>query len=77
LSAKYIEALHGDGSQETVTLGSSAGAIQVEAVDLDKIREKFSRLDRLREVSLDNANVVKGNQPGEISKTCPSEYFNC
>ncbi|KDR81741.1 hypothetical protein GALMADRAFT_239919 [Galerina marginata CBS 339.88] len=72
LSAKYIETLHGSDTQETVTLGSSQGAIQVEAVSLDKIREKFSRLDRLREVSLDMANVVKGDPPGEISKTCPN-----
>ncbi|KAF4614631.1 hypothetical protein D9613_003182 [Agrocybe pediades] len=72
LSAKYIEALHGDRSQEKVVLGSSAGAIQVEAVDLDKIREKFSRLDRLREVSLDNECVVRGNSLGEIAQTCPN-----
>lgn len=74
LSAKYIETLHGSQSQETVTLGSSQGAIRVEAVSLDKIREKFARLDRLREVSLENANVVKGDPAGSIRDTCPSEY---
>ncbi|PPQ93226.1 hypothetical protein CVT25_015224 [Psilocybe cyanescens] len=69
LTAKYIEALH--GSDEIVTLGSSQGAIQITAVSLDKIREKFSRLDRLREVSLDKANVVKGDPPANITKSCP------
>lgn len=71
LTAKYIEALH--GSDEKVTLGSSQGAIQVTAVSLDKIREKFSRLDCLREVSLDKANVVKADPSGDITKTCPSK----
>ena len=42
-------------------------------MDLDKIRGKFARLDRLREVSLDGAKVVRGNPPGEILKTCPSK----
>ncbi|KAF8965202.1 hypothetical protein BDZ97DRAFT_1904102 [Flammula alnicola] len=72
LSAKYIETLHGSKSQETVTLGSSQGVIQVEAVSLDKIREKFARLDRLREVSLENANVVKGDPSGSILNICPN-----
>ncbi|KAF8163437.1 hypothetical protein B0H34DRAFT_649985 [Crassisporium funariophilum] len=71
LFAKYIEALHGSETQEKVILGSSQGAIEVEAVSLDKIRAKFSRLDRLREVSLENANVARGD-PGTIRTTCPS-----
>lgn len=58
-----------------VTLGSSQGAIQVEAVSLNKIREKFARLDRLREISLDNANVVRADPRGSISKTCPSKQW--
>ncbi|KAH9483960.1 Tubulin-specific chaperone E [Psilocybe cubensis] len=70
LTAKYIEPLH--GSDEIVTLGSSQGAIQVTAVSLDKIRDKFSRLDRLREVSLDKATVVQGDPPADITKTCPN-----
>ncbi len=74
LSAKYIETLHGSQTQESVTLGSSLGAIRVEAVSLDKIREKFARLDRLREVSLEIANIVKGDPLGSIRETCPSEY---
>jgi hypothetical protein len=73
LTSKYIEDLHGSEAQEKVTLGSSQGAIQVEAVSLDKIRQKFARLDRLREVSLDNLDVAKADPPGTISKTCPSK----
>jgi hypothetical protein len=57
-------------------LGSSNGAIEVEAVDLDKIRGKFANLDRLREVSLDNENVARYDEmPGTIIKTCPSASF--
>jgi hypothetical protein len=44
-------------------------------VSLDKVREKFARLDRLREVSLENANVVKGDPFGSILNTCPSEHL--
>jgi hypothetical protein len=74
LYSKYVELPHGSGSQEKVLLGSSNGAIEVEAVDLDKIRGKFANLDRLREVSLDNENVARYEEPpGSISTTCPSE----
>jgi hypothetical protein len=73
LKNKYVEAVHGTASQEKVVLGSSNGAIEVEAVDLDKIRSKFSNLERLREVSLDNEMVSTGNKPGEILSTCPSK----
>ncbi|KAF9527024.1 hypothetical protein CPB83DRAFT_748494, partial [Crepidotus variabilis] len=72
LTSKYIEALHGSETQEKVLLGSSAGAIEVEAVSLDKIRRKFARLDHLREISLDNANIVRGDSNGSISQTCPN-----
>ncbi|CAA7271583.1 unnamed protein product [Cyclocybe aegerita] len=72
LKAKYIETLHGSDTQEKVVLGSSQGAIQVEAVSLDKIREKFARLDYLKEVSLDHADVVRGDAPGSIMQTCPN-----
>jgi len=75
LTSKYIEALHGSEVQEKVTLGSSQGAIHVEAVSLDKIREKFARLDRLREISLDNANIVRADPRGSILKTCPSKQY--
>lgn len=71
LRSKYIEAFH--GPQETVVLGSSHGAIEVEAVRLDKIRGKFADLGRLREVSLDNDFVAEADVPGAIRETCPSE----
>jgi hypothetical protein len=73
LLSKYIELPHGSASQEKVLLGSSHGAIEVEAVRLDKIRGKLSNLQRLSEVSLDNENVAKCDPPGVIRNTCPSE----
>ena len=72
LAGKYIEQLHGSHTQETVILGSSNGTIQVEAVNLDKIRGKFANLERLQEVSLDKENVFGAGAPGEIRKKCPS-----
>lgn len=72
MTSKYVEALHGSDTQETVVLGSSQGTIEVEAVSLDKIRQKFARIDQLREISLEHANVVKGDEPGLIRQSCPS-----
>ncbi|KAG7448214.1 uncharacterized protein BT62DRAFT_1059403 [Guyanagaster necrorhizus] len=72
LQSKYIELPHGSESMEKVILGSSRGAIEIEAVNLDKIRQKFSNLDRLREISLDNELVCKGDEPGAIKETCPN-----
>ena len=72
MTSKYVEALHGSDTQETVVLGSSQGTIEVEAVSLDKIRQKFARIDQLREISLEHANVVKGDEPGRILQSCPS-----
>ncbi|KAG2147251.1 hypothetical protein BD769DRAFT_1346477 [Suillus cothurnatus] len=72
LKNKYVEAVHGTASQEKIILGSSNGAIEVEAVDLDKIRDKFSNLEQLREVSLNNEMVSTGNNTGEILSTCPN-----
>lgn len=69
---KYVEQLHGSDTRETVVLGSSNGAIQVEAVNLDKIRGKFSNLERLQEVSLDKEGVSQADPPGEIRKKCPN-----
>ncbi|KAI0282126.1 hypothetical protein BGY98DRAFT_955847 [Russula aff. rugulosa BPL654] len=69
---KYVEQPHGSDTRETVVLGSSNGAIQVEAVNLDKIRGKFSNLERLQEVSLDKEGVSQADPPGEIRKKCPS-----
>jgi hypothetical protein len=72
---KYVEQPHGSDTRETVVLGSSNGAIQVEAVNLDKIRGKFSNVERLRQVSLDNEGVSLADQPGEIRKNCPSQSY--
>lgn len=74
LTAKYIEVPYGDTSSEKVILGSSGGAIEVEAVGLNKIRSNLARLERLREVSLDNENVSKGDPPGEIQRICPGMF---
>ena len=54
-------------------LGSSNGAIEVEAVDLNKVREKLADLGRLRVVSLDKENVSRSDPPGAVLRTCPSE----
>ncbi|KAJ8088091.1 hypothetical protein PM082_013642 [Marasmius tenuissimus] len=72
LTSKYIEAFHGSTTQEKVTLGSSNGAIEVEAVNLDKVRGKFSNLSRLREVSLENELIARADPPGKIQETCPN-----
>ncbi|KAI0807698.1 hypothetical protein C8Q74DRAFT_81996 [Fomes fomentarius] len=69
LAAKYIELPHGSGL-EKVVLGSSDGAIEVEVVGLDKIRNNLARLERLRQVSLDNELVSTADPPGQIRRTC-------
>ncbi|KAJ3997286.1 hypothetical protein F5050DRAFT_1569683 [Lentinula boryana] len=71
LKAKYVEELYGSTSQEKVTLGSSNGVI-VEAVNLDKIRNKLANLGRIREVSLENEFVSRVDEPGSIRETCPN-----
>ncbi|EKM55323.1 uncharacterized protein PHACADRAFT_173426 [Phanerochaete carnosa HHB-10118-sp] len=71
LFSKYTEAFHGAGI-EKVVLGSSNGAIEVEAVGLDKIRSKLSNLRWLREVSLDDQGVASADPNGVIQRTCPS-----
>ncbi len=60
---------------EKVILGSSNGAIEVEAVGLDKIRGKLSNVERLREVSLDNEQVASSDPRGKINETCPGRFF--
>ncbi|KAF7791340.1 hypothetical protein EIP86_002354 [Pleurotus ostreatoroseus] len=75
LISKYVEIPHGPG-METVVLGSSRGAIEVEAVNLDKIRGNLSKVEKLREVSLDNEQVTAVDPPGEIRKTCPELQLN-
>ncbi|KAH7911409.1 hypothetical protein BJ138DRAFT_1238414 [Hygrophoropsis aurantiaca] len=72
LIGKYVESAHGSLSQEKVTLGSSNGAIEVEVVGMDKIRNKFASVGCLREVSLDNEKVAVCDPVGEIHKICPN-----
>jgi len=74
---KYVEQPRGLDTSETVVLGSSNGAIHVEAVNLDKIRKKFSNLHRLQEVSLDKEGVSQADSPGELREKLPSESFGC
>lgn len=74
LLSKYVEDIHGSQGQEFVVLGSSNGIIEVEAVNLDKIRKKLSLVENLREVSLDGETVACADSPGEIGKTCPSAF---
>ncbi|KAI8989734.1 hypothetical protein BD414DRAFT_414676 [Trametes punicea] len=71
LSVKYVDVPRGDVSSERIVLGSSGGAIEVEAIGLDKVRSKLARLERLREVSLDNECVSKSDPSGEVGRTCP------
>ena len=73
LAMKYVEAEHGSDTPEKVVLGSSSGAIEVEAVGLDKVRRNLGNLGRLREVSLDCELVATGDAKGDILATCPSE----
>jgi tubulin-specific chaperone E len=70
--SKYLEDLHGSGTQETIVLGSSAGAIAVEAVNMDKIRNRLSHLDRLRDISLDDTEAGYADPPGAVVSASPS-----
>ncbi|EJD02198.1 RNI-like protein [Fomitiporia mediterranea MF3/22] len=72
LISKYVELPHTTGQKETVILGSSNGAIEVEAIGLDKVRGKLARLERLREISLDTEDVAFADPSGDIRKTCPN-----
>jgi hypothetical protein len=74
LRDKYIESTHNEGI-ESITLGSSDGAIEVEAVDMNKVRRKFARLEELKEVGLENYTISSAGRPGEIATTCPSKWF--
>ncbi|KAF8586092.1 RNI-like protein [Ramaria rubella] len=71
LSSKYIE-IPLEMSTEKVMLGSSNGAIEVEAVGMNKVRSKLSRLGNLREVSLDKENVARADDNGQIRLRCPN-----
>ncbi|KAI0032818.1 hypothetical protein K488DRAFT_49021 [Vararia minispora EC-137] len=67
---KYVDLPQGFAGNEFVVLGSSKGAIQVEAVNMDKIRGKFSDLERLREVSLDRERVARADESGSVKERC-------
>lgn len=76
LISKYVDNPHGSGSsglKETVILGSSNGAIEVEAVGFDKVRSKLSNLVKLRQISLVSEDVAWSDPPGRIKETCPSK----
>jgi hypothetical protein len=73
LLSKYVE-IPLETPIEKVMLGSSKGAIEVEAVGMNKVRNKLARVERLREVSLDMENVAYADTPGEVRQTCPSAY---
>lgn len=75
------------GQPEMIMLGSSNGAIRVEAVDLAKVRRKFARLDRLKEVGLEAEGISTLSAPNFaaegtgnanedvtsiLARTCPS-----
>ena len=57
-----------------VVLGSSNGAIEVEAVGLDKFRVKLSKLYSLRYASLETEYVASVEPAQEIANICPSVY---
>lgn len=71
LTAKYVEENH--GPNETVVLGSSNGAIEVEVANLDMIRGNLARLETLREVSVEDVSSV--DPPGDIRKKTPSMCY--
>ena len=76
LISKYVDPFHSSGAsgnKETIVLGSSNGAIEVEAVGFDKVRSKLSNLERLREISLISEDVAWVDSPGKIRETCPSK----
>ena len=76
LVSRYVELPQSNDQKEIVILGSSNGAIEVEAIGLDKVRGKLARLERLREISLNGEDVAYADSPGEIKKTCPSKGEN-
>ncbi|EPQ57914.1 hypothetical protein GLOTRDRAFT_36836 [Gloeophyllum trabeum ATCC 11539] len=71
LTEKYIDDSPAP-SKEVVTLGSSHGLIQVEAVGLAKVRSNLADLARLVEVSLDGAHIAWAEQPPQVAERCPS-----
>ncbi|KAG8800092.1 hypothetical protein FRC16_003748 [Serendipita sp. 398] len=72
LREKYLEDLHATSTKEAIVLGSSDGAIEVEAVDMNKVRNKFAQLEKLKEVGLENYMISKAGPAGEIKAICPN-----
>ncbi|KIM33221.1 hypothetical protein M408DRAFT_61276 [Serendipita vermifera MAFF 305830] len=71
LKDKYIEDAHDESVMESILLGSSNG-IEVEAVNMNKVRGKFARLDTLKEVGMEGYLISSAGPPGEIQKTSPA-----
>ncbi|CUA67758.1 tubulin folding cofactor E [Rhizoctonia solani] len=71
LVSKYIDTFQ-SGGVETVVLGSSNGVILVEGPRLDKVRAKFSQIERLRNISLNKYDVSNVGNPQVVSKLCQS-----
>ncbi|KAG8937313.1 hypothetical protein FRC02_000083 [Tulasnella sp. 418] len=67
LNEKYIDhTLVEEGKVEQVVLGSSQGAILVEAPKLSQVRQRLSNLGKLRFVSLDGEGVCSSGGIGSI-----------
>ncbi|CAE6422825.1 unnamed protein product [Rhizoctonia solani] len=71
LISKYIDTFQSDGV-ESVVLGSSNGAILVEGPRLNKVRAKFSQIERLRSISLNKYDVSNVGNPQVAAKLCQS-----
>jgi len=72
---KYVDDLHkATGTVETVTLGSSNGAIRVEAPDLNKIRARLANFSRLREISLDGELVSSAGSAEDLIGKLPGKW---
>lgn len=77
LVSKYIGEGHSstpNQATEHFVLGSSQGRIDVEAPGLDRIRAKMSKVERLREISLDALGVarVDDGEEASIERMCQS-----
>jgi hypothetical protein len=68
LREKYLTKANQD---DTIYVGSGRGVV-VQTVGWDKMEEKLSKLDSIREVGLSNMGIAHGNQKGEILNTCPA-----
>jgi hypothetical protein len=83
LESKYIDDLSSSSTTgtlapkpaiEAITLGSSNGRIEVEAPGIDKVRAKISRVERLKELSLDGQKVAfaADGEDDTIARMCMS-----